>query len=868
MKRNIQLIILTLFLFLAPSLFAQEVSPKREFRGAWLSTVWAIDWPTHRDNDANAEKDQKIQMREILDRYVRANINVCFFQVRGFSDAFYNSAYEPWSQYLCGERGKAPNYDPFQFVIDEAHARGIEVHAWINPYRYATSADNYGTLPTDYANTHPDWLIDAGGTVILNPGIPEVRQRIVDIVKDILSKYNVDGIVFDDYFYPNGAMHDRYDDEQYVLYNPNNLSRADWRREQVNLMVADVYKAVKDFAPWCRFGIGPAGVAASSKEVADKYGVTPCPGIDWQYNGIYSDPLAWISSNTIDYISPQVYWTIGSSSDYAKITPWWGMVAHKFGRHNYVSASLSSLQSEPRNVPQKRMPAVTNYYPQETVDEILINRASAKENAPGMVFFSSNKLSTVGFINKLVDNVYTHKALPPVLTWFRAPEQGMVTNLTLTGQILSWDYADTRMRYGVYAIPKAERHDRKALSTMKYFLGMTYTTSFALPADVSVTTHDFAVTVIDRYANEYAMRFLSEPLAADVTPQLLFPADNADILLPTMLTWQPVADASGYTVNLAYDAQFNNIIAVAQVDSAAFSTQQFAKMNGDKCYWRVLAHVPNAKSNYSETRSFSGKVFALTVPQDGESEVSVAPTIAWDNAGADASYLCEISDESTFRATNIVYSATAKTNRLIVPADVLKYSTNYYVRITATTQLFTITSSTVMFTTEDIVMVPPAILSPYNETTVTSQALRVTVSDTPNNGFRFECSTTESFPKRGTKIIQTAIGERTVEFEGLAEGEYYLRAATRITAATYTDFSPVVKVTYKIGTAIEDVSDAIAYVVGNRLYASEGQSYTVYSVAGTLLVSGITTADVTILPALPQGIYCLRLSGKTLKFMQ
>ena len=221
---------------------AQEYkTPKREFRGGWLSTVWAIDWPGMRDNTVAAEKSQKAQMIEILDRYKAANMNVCFFQVRGFSDAFYNSAYEPWSKYLCGERGKAPNYDPFQFVIEECHKRGIECHAWINPYRYSTSTDTYGTLPTDYSNTHPEWLLDCGGTVILNPGMPEVRQRIVDVVVDILSKYDVDGIVFDDYFYPNGGMTDAKDQAQYDAYNPDSLERGDWRRHQVNLMVKDVH---------------------------------------------------------------------------------------------------------------------------------------------------------------------------------------------------------------------------------------------------------------------------------------------------------------------------------------------------------------------------------------------------------------------------------------------------------------------------------------------------------------------------------------------------------------------------------------------------------------------------------------------------
>ena len=312
MKKIFLIILCIVYCALCIDLNAQHSDfPNREFRGAWLSTVWAIDWPSSRDNTESAEKSQKEEMITLLDRYEEANMNVCFFQVRGFSDAFYNSAYEPWSQYLCGERGKAPNYDPFQFVIDECHKRGIECHAWINPYRYSSSEATYGKLPTDYSNTHPDWLLECGSNVILNPGIPAVRQRIVDIVVDIIEKYDVDGIVFDDYFYPNGGMTNDKDQAQYDKYNPDGLSRGDWRRHQVNLMVEDVYEAIKARKPWVRFGISPAGVACTDKSLADEYGITTCPaGSDWQYDGIYSDPVAWVSQNIIDYISPQVYWTI------------------------------------------------------------------------------------------------------------------------------------------------------------------------------------------------------------------------------------------------------------------------------------------------------------------------------------------------------------------------------------------------------------------------------------------------------------------------------------------------------------------------------------------------------------------------------
>ena len=864
-------------------------APKREFRGAWLSTVWAIDWPGQRGNTAADEKKQKEQMIRHLDRYKEANMNVCFFQVRGFSDAFYNSAYEPWSQYLCGERGKAPNYDPFQFVIDECHKRGIECHAWINPYRYSTSADTYGTLPTDYSNTHPEWLLDCGGTVILNPGIPEVRQRIVDVVIDILDKYNVDGIVFDDYFYPNGGMTDAKDQDLFDKYNPDSLERGDWRRHQVNLMVKEVHDAIKARKPWVRFGISPAGVACSSKSVANKYGIVPCPsGSDWQYNGIYSDPVAWISQNTIDYISPQVYWTIGANADYSKIVPWWGTVVHKFGRHNYTSCSLSDLKREPSNAPESlfeeddymeeydedrvfaRIPERKDvmmrvFYPQETVNEIVINRESAKEGAPGMVFFSTNKLTTTGFINKLTSTVYSHYALPPAITWYKADEQALVTDLTLDGQILTWN-DDEVLRYGIYAIPKAERNDPLALTTSKYLLGMSYATSYQLPEGISSDTHAIAVTVIDGYANEFAPRFLNEELKSDITPQLVAPLNEADIILPTWLTWQPINDAMSYIVEIAYDNDFDSILATVQTDSAAFLTQQIAKIDGTrKTYWRVKANVANANSNWSETRCFTGNLFSIVYPEDGQGDVSITPTISWDNVGGEATYTCEVASANTFVSSSILFSQTTTDTSVTLPTDLLNYSANYYVRVRVSSPIVNVTSATVLFTTEDIVMVAPKILSPKDGDVINTPTLKILVDKTPNNGFRFEVSVKETFPGRATKIGTTEIGQYSYEYDNLESGEYYIRVATLESIGSFTEFSDPIKITYnKTEVGVNDLSVQDIFVVDNLLYAPFNLDYAIYTITGTLIANGITS-DATQLPNLANGIYIIEVGNITLK---
>ena len=810
MKKSKYILLAVLATWVVSTAMAVTPSPKRDFRGAWLSTVWAIDWPSHRDITEEAVKSQKVELRNILTNYENCNINACFFQVRGMSDAMYNSKYEPWSQYLTGKRGLAPTYDPFEYVIEEAHKRGIEVHAWINPYRYSTSEDNHGRLSTDYANTHPDWLINCGGIHILNPGLPAVREQIVNIVVDILEKYDVDGIVFDDYFYQNGMM-DEYDDELYAKYNPDSLERGDWRRRQVNLMVQDVYNAIKARKPWCRFGISPAGVAASSKAVADKYGITPCPsGSDWQYNQIYAEPVQWLVDQSIDYISPQVYWTIGAAADYAKITPWWYMVANQFGRHCYISQSLSSL-SHTKTMPAKmsereKAAAATNFYADEISNQIMINHSSAKEGAPGTVFFSSKQIAKTGFIKTIVRDVYTRKALVPVLTWFKPDEQqGLVTNLKREGQTLTWNYAVEGQRYGVYAMPKDKRNDVEALTTTLYYQGLTYSPTYVLDDSIAA---DYAVcvTVIDRYGNEYAPRFLGEALVEPIVPTLLFPADGANILLPNYLEWEYIDDAMGYQLEIAYDEQFSDIIAVVPVDTNVFFTQPLVEINGDSVYyWRVSAQVANRESRYSEVRSFTGDLFSVTSPINGEIEVSVTPTITWDFVREGADYYVEIATSNTFKNAEIVFAESTKNTSVTIPENVLKYGITHYVRVTATTPDMTVTSATNQFVTVDVVMVAPVIIAPVNGGTVGGATVLVKWQDTPNNGFRLEWAKSASFPNRSKKIKTVDMGVCEYSLTELEEGTWYVRVATIKKDETWTEYSEVVAFTYSLSTDVENV---------------------------------------------------------------
>mgnify|MGYP003248264677 CR=1 FL=1 len=249
-------------------------TPKKEVRAFWLSTVWRLTWPktTVISNTGNAQEiqEQKDELIMLLDSVKAANANTVYFQVRGRCDAMYKSSYEPWSSDLVATRGMDPGYDPLLFAVEEAHKRGIEIHAWFNPYRYESVLHQWDGTPQNYRESHPEWLLDYSDGSILNPAMPEVRDHITAIIQEVVQNYDIDGVVFDDYFYMSGTTDDM-DDELYQQSNPDNLSRADWRRQNVNKLIAQVYRMIQSEKPYVRFGISPAGVWCTDATIAERY---------------------------------------------------------------------------------------------------------------------------------------------------------------------------------------------------------------------------------------------------------------------------------------------------------------------------------------------------------------------------------------------------------------------------------------------------------------------------------------------------------------------------------------------------------------------------------------------------------------------
>lgn len=523
----------------------QEEAPKHEMRGAWVATVYGIDWPNKTGTDAATAKEQKRELCEILDTLKNAGMNAVMFQVRSMSDAMYRSAYEPWSAYLTGTRGEAPvdGWDPLAFAVEEAHARGMELHAWVNPFRLGTgslpSAQRAASGKRTFSPVEKGWVIsfskDSGKTAkttkrgkkrvrsktaasqksmlsILDPGNEEARKHIVDVCSDIVTHYDVDGLIFDDYFYPDrlplGGGYDFNEWKKQCVGKDGKptMSQADWRRANVSATIAAVREMLQTQAPWVRFGISPAGVGGGNGKATEPYGlIPPKVGDDWMYDRIYCNPIDWLHAGTVDYVSPQIYWaSTHETNPYVPIAQWWAMVAHHFGRHCYPSQKvLAVAEGGTKAWAEQRLQTETN-------------RAASQGNDAGSVYYSTAHITgkkAAGLGTYLKQHIYSSHALMPPMQWKKMENPGQIENLTRSGSELRWKNIE-RMRYVVYAVPN-ELTPFDVLSATgtnfmgEYIVAVTYTNSFSLPKDKR-TGYWYAVAPYDRAGNEWEAAILND----------------------------------------------------------------------------------------------------------------------------------------------------------------------------------------------------------------------------------------------------------------------------------------------------------------------------------------------------------------------
>ena len=536
MKKHILLFVIAVLSCLQLSAqSSNNASPKHEFRATWFATVTNIDWPTA-PNLTVAQ--QKAELIAILDKLQAGNINAVCLQVRSQGDALYKSSYEPWAVALTGTRGKDPGYDPLEYAIQEAHNRGMELHAWVNPFRISTTEGGRLTeaqVNDLYTGLSWKWVLTYdNGTFtgqIIDPGYPAAREYIKNVVMEIVDKYDIDGILMDDYFYPYGGTTDE-DDVSKGLHKPNDVKDIngdgntddDWRRSNVDALVKLIYDELNTSAnkkPWVRFGLAPFGVWTVQPKAAAAYGISLPNGISGQdcYEQLACNPIEWIKNGYIDYVSPQLYWPTATSpndyhraQDYHILYNWWSDICTQF------SKELPGDQ-------------VVQFYPSHSADRVYdshqwganemrtqvgYNQKKLTHGYSGSVFFSTRfylnlKNAKDEYVCGTLDSTlceqlhashYQHKALVPPMAW-KATEALVAPNtLRISGNTLTWQHANAE-RFTVYIYPKGVRCNQ-AVEDVNYLQGVVYGKSFTLPNSFDITTHNVAVRAYDRYAVEHA----------------------------------------------------------------------------------------------------------------------------------------------------------------------------------------------------------------------------------------------------------------------------------------------------------------------------------------------------------------------------
>jgi uncharacterized lipoprotein YddW (UPF0748 family) len=399
-----------MFSWLINQLAAQHsIPPKREFRGAWVATVTNIDFPSVPGLDEERFMKEWIGIMDFLQE---AGFNAVLAQVRPAGDAFYRSKISPWSKYLTGQQGREPlgNFDPLAFMIEEAHSRNMELHAWLNPYR-ASMDTTTATLSSMHPyKHHPEWFLRYGGKMYFNPAMPEVRNYITEIVMELVMEYDVDGIHFDDYFYPYPSAGELFPDSQdfarfgYGFYNID-----DWRRNNVDQMISQVSQMLKVTAPHVKFGISPFGVWRNvSKD--PQLGSATRAGIN-TYDDLFADVRGWLEKGWIDYVAPQLYWNIGFAvADYEVLLKWWQK--NSFGRNLYAGLAAYKVDNNPE-------PAWKN--PGEIPRQIRLNRSSP--GVQGCIFYNTNSLikNPLHVVDSLKNTYFNVPALLPEMPYLGLP---------------------------------------------------------------------------------------------------------------------------------------------------------------------------------------------------------------------------------------------------------------------------------------------------------------------------------------------------------------------------------------------------------------------------------------------------------------
>jgi uncharacterized lipoprotein YddW (UPF0748 family) len=500
----IQVFFLTIY-----SLQAQT-SPKREMRAAWVATYANIDWPSSGSSSA-VEQSTFIQR---VDEHKATGINAIFVQVRSQADAMYPSPYEPWSADLTGTQGTAPNpyYDPMEFMINQTHQRGMEFHAWFNPYRAMATFNttNYNNLSASHVvKAHPEWIMNvttnsnSAQQRLLNPGAPEVWDHIIKVMMHVVRNYDVDGIHFDDYFYTNPALTTYNDDSVYAIHNRGIANRATWRRSNVDTLIRRLGDSIRSVKPWIKFGISPSGIWLSQAN-DPLNGSNTSAGATQHYKDLYANSRLWLQQGWIDYLAPQVYWYIGQTgSDYNILAPWWNN--NNFGRHIYMGMAGykvgDALQNAAFATDNTQIPR-----------QVRLNRQLTGIQGQAVYNTTSLRNNKLNFRDSLRLHFFTKPALLPAMSWKDNSGPASATSLTASLQgdntiKLNW----TRPATAANEMDKAKQFViyRSAgtapdTNNIEHLVAITLTDTeeYIDTATLANGTYYYVVTALDRLHNE------------------------------------------------------------------------------------------------------------------------------------------------------------------------------------------------------------------------------------------------------------------------------------------------------------------------------------------------------------------------------
>nr|WP_189130354.1 family 10 glycosylhydrolase [Wenjunlia tyrosinilytica] len=372
-----------------------------QFRGMWIATVANRDWPSAK---ALPPRTQRSQLTALLDTAVARRLNAVILQVRPTADAFWPSRHEPWSEYLTGTQGADPGWDPLGFAVRQAHRRGLELHAWFNPFRIANHTDPTKLVPYHPARLHPDWVVPYGGRLYYNPGLPRVRRFVLDAMLDAVLRYRIDGVHWDDYFYPYPVAGQVFDDDAaFARYGGGFPDRASWRRHNIDQLVHSMSRRLRRTRPRMVFGVSPFGVWRNA--ATDPEGSETTAGVQ-TYDDLYADTRTWVREGWLDYICPQVYWNIGfAAADYAKLVPWWARTVAGTDVDLYIGEALYKAGAPGQPAPWQDPAELSRHltfdlrYPQ----------------VRGNVFFSAKEVvaDPIGAMARVVADHYPGPARPP-----------------------------------------------------------------------------------------------------------------------------------------------------------------------------------------------------------------------------------------------------------------------------------------------------------------------------------------------------------------------------------------------------------------------------------------------------------------------